>query len=49
MIEYGKRTDGMFIFLRQSAKLLVWDATSSDTFAASNIGVVVIKAGAIAE
>ena len=36
MIEYG-----VFIVPRQSVKLLVWDATNSDTFAALNIGVAV--------
>ena len=29
--------------------LLVWDASCSDTFAASNIGLAFAKAGAVAE
>ena len=32
-----------------SGKLLVWDATSSDTFAMSNISVAITKAGVVAE
>ena len=32
-----------------SGRLLVWDATCSNTFAASNIGLAAAKAGAVAE
>ena len=45
----SKRPDGMSIVHWWSGKLLVWDATCSDTFSALNIGVAVTKAGAVAE
>ena len=45
----GKRPDGMSIFPWASGRHLVWDATCLDTFAASNIGLAVAKAGAVVE
>ena len=41
-----KRPDGMSIIPWTSGRLLVWDATCSDTFAASNIHAAVTEAGA---
>ena len=43
----GKRPDGMSIIPWTSGRLLVWDATCSDTFAASNIHGAVTEAGAV--
>ena len=44
----GKRPDGMFIIPRTSGRLLVWDATCTDIFAASSIHAVVTEVGAVA-
>ena len=40
--------DGMSIIPWTSSRLLVWDATCSDTFAASNIHAAVAEIGAVA-
>ena len=45
----GKRPDGMSILPWSSGKLLVWDATCTDTFTPSNIILAVSRMGAIAE
>ena len=47
----AKRPDGMSVVPWTSGKLLVWDATCSDTYAPSNInnGVAITDAGAVAE
>ena len=45
---HGKRPDGMSIISRSSERLLVWDATCSDTFAYSNLSAAVTEAGAVA-
>ena len=44
----GKRPDGMSIIPWTSGCLLVWDATCSDTFAASNIHAAVTEVGPVA-
>ena len=44
----GKRPDCMSIIPWTSGRLLVWDATCSDTFAASNIHAAVTEVGAVA-
>ena len=51
MCKYGTFTSqfNMSIVPWASGKLLVWDATCSDTFAVSNILVAGTKAGALAE
>ena len=43
----GKRPDGMSIIPWSSGRLLVWDATCCDTFAASNIPTAVTEPGAV--
>ena len=47
----ARRPDGLSMVPWTSGKLLVWDATCSDTYAPSNIndGVAVTGAGAVAE
>ena len=47
----GRRPDGMSMVPWTSRKLLVWDATCSDTYAPSNIndGIAVTGAGAVAQ
>ena len=45
----GKRPDGMTIVPWYSGKLLVWDATCSDTFAPSNLSKAVSRSGAVAD
>ena len=45
----GRRPEGMSMVSWISGKLLVWDATCSDTYALSNIEVAVTGAGAVAE
>ena len=44
----GKRPDGMSIIPWSSGRLLVWDATCSDTFAPMNINSAVCEPGAVA-
>ena len=44
----AKRPDGMSIIPWSSGRLLVWDATCCDTFAASNIHTAVTEPGAVA-
>ena len=46
--EDGKRPDGVTIVPWKSGRSLVWDATCSDTFAASNIQHAVREARAVA-
>ena len=47
----GRRPDGMSMVPWTSGKLLVWDATCSDTYTPSNVnnGVAITGAGAVAE
>ena len=44
----GKRPDGMTITPWSRGRLLVWDATCCDVFAASHIGAAVSEPGAVA-
>ena len=44
----GKTPDGMSIISWSCGRLLVWDATCSDTFAYSNLSAAVTEAGAVA-
>ena len=44
----GKRPDGMTIIPWSRGRLLVWDATCCDVFAASHIGAAVSEPGAVA-
>ena len=45
----GKRPDRMSVVPWTSGKLLVWDATCTDTYTPSNIGVAVTGAGEVPE
>jgi hypothetical protein len=44
----GKRPDGMTTFPFKQGKCMVWDVTVVDTFAASNINLSAVEAGAAA-
>ena len=44
----GKRLDGASVVPWQRGEILVWDATCSDTFAASHMGIAVREPGAVA-
>ena len=44
----GKRPDGASVVPRQRGKILVWDATCSDTFATSHREIAVRETGAVA-
>ena len=44
----GKRPDGITMISWRNGKLLVWDATSRDTFAPSYVSRATSEAGAVA-